>query len=151
MKNALLLFFLLSSHIDLLSQSDSTFIMDAIPPSDIVDDEVYTMAEVMPQFPDGSQAMQDFVHQNFVYPQSCIENSIQGKIFVDFIVEKDGKTTGHQVVKPIPGGRALSEEAIRTCKLLEGFSPGLENGQPVRVRMTVPIDCVLSNQRKKKK
>ncbi len=152
MKSGLILFIIHTFCFQSIAQSDSIQTMiEPPPPSEIVDDEIYSMAESMPVYPGGNQAMQDFIMRNFVYPPSCLENSIQGKVYVDFVVEKDGSTTGHKVVKPIPGGQAISDEALRVCKLLEGFTPGMDNGHLVKVRLTVPITCELSNQRKKKK
>ncbi len=152
MKNRLVLIIILSFHLCAFAQTDSIqTINESAPAMEIVDDEIYSMAENMPVYPGGNQAMQDFIARNFVYPPSCLENSIQGKVYVDFVVEKDGSTSGHNVVKPIPGGQAISTEALRVCKLLEGFAPGMDNGHLVRVRLAVPINCELSNQRKKKK
>lgn len=113
--------------------------------------EVFSVAEKMPTYPGGEEAMQQFIARNFVYPQSCIENSIQGTVYVDFVVELNGSTTGHKVVRAISSGQALSTEALRVCKLLEGFSPAMDEGKPVRVRMTVPVKCELTKERKKKK
>lgn len=148
MKNGLVLIFFMALVVQCSAQTDSLHIHAEAP---VADDDIYSMAESMPVYPGGNQAMQDFIMANFSYPQSCLENSIQGKVYVDFVVERDGTTSAHKVVRPIPGGQAISEEAIRVCKLLEGFEPGKDSGHLVRVRLTVPITCELSNQRKRKK
>ena len=100
-------------------------------------DKVLEKAEVMPQFPGGDQAMMDFVAKNVQYPKEAMEKGISGRVFVSFIVEKDGSISETEIVKGIGGG--CDEEAVRVVKAMPKWKPGKEKGKPVRVSYMMPI------------
>lgn len=79
----------------------------------------------------------DCIAQEMQYPQTAKENGIEGKVVVKFVVEKDGSVGDVKVVRSIHPD--LDAEAVRVCKALTGFSPGMQNGQAVRVWYTLPI------------
>ena len=76
-----------------------------------------------------------------IYPQICLENEFQGRVFVQFIVEKNGKISNVKILRQPEGdlGEVLGKEAIRVVKSMKDFPPGTLNGQPKRVVMTLPI------------
>lgn len=100
-------------------------------------DEIYDVAEVQPEFPGGTTAMLQWIQQNMRYPQSALDEGIQGRVFVQFIVEKDGSLTDIKVLRSID--TALSNEALRLVRAMPKWTPAKINGQPVRFRFTMPI------------
>jgi protein TonB len=91
----------------------------------------------MPEFPGGEQAMFDFVANNVVYPQEARDKEIEGRVFVRFIIEKDGSVSDVKVAKGIGGG--CDEEAVRVVKAMPKWKPGKQDGKPVRVNFTMPF------------
>ena len=83
------------------------------------------------------KAFYDFVSSKFSYPRQARELRIEGKVFVQFVIEKDGTITDIVVVKGIGGG--CNEEAIRVVEMAPAWIPGKQRGKPVRVRMVLPI------------
>jgi periplasmic protein TonB len=77
------------------------------------------------------------------YPEMEKENNIQGTVFVSFVVEKDGQVTNAEVIRGVPGGTNLSEEAIKVIKALKNFIPAKQNGKAVRFKMSVPVKFTL--------
>jgi TonB family protein len=98
---------------------------------------VYQIVEEMPQYPGGEQAMMDFVSKNVVYPQEAQEKGISGRVFVSFIVEKDGSVNEVKVMRGIGGG--CDEESVRVIKAMPKWKPGKMKGKPVRVSYMMPI------------
>ncbi|MEO9482963.1 MAG: energy transducer TonB [Ekhidna sp.] len=92
---------------------------------------------ISPQFPAGIKAMTEFIGKNIQHPAGCAE----GKVFVQFVVEKDGSLTDLKVVKGI--GAGCDEEALRVMKLVPKFLPGKQGDVRVRVQMVVPINFIL--------
>ena len=98
---------------------------------------VYDVVEVMPQFPGGQTAMLKYIMENIKYPKQIMEEGIQGRVTVRFIVEKDGSISD---VKPILSVHPLlNKEAVRVVKSMPKWSPGKHNGKPVRVRFNLPV------------
>ena len=98
---------------------------------------VYQIVEEMPMFPGGEQAMLDYVSKNVVYPEEAINKGIAGRVFVSFIVEKDGSVNEVEVMRGIGGG--CDEEAVRVVKSMPKWKPGKMKGKPVRVSYMMPI------------
>ena len=98
---------------------------------------IYQIVEEMPQFPGGEQAMLDYVSKNIVYPQEAMEKGIAGRVFVSFVVEKDGSVNEVKVVRGIGGG--CDEESVRVIKAMPKWKPGKMKGEPVRVSYMMPI------------
>ena len=98
---------------------------------------VYQIVEEMPMFPGGEQAMLDYVSKNVVYPKEAQEKGISGRVFVGFIVEKDGSVSEVKVLRGIGGG--CDEESIRVVKAMPKWKPGKQDGKPVRVSYQLPI------------
>ncbi len=100
-------------------------------------DGVYQIVDEMPQYPGGEAAMMDYVAQNVVYPKEAQEKGISGRVFVGFIVEKDGSVSEVKVLRGIGGG--CDEESIRVVKAMPKWKPGKQEGKPVRVSYLMPI------------
>ena len=102
---------------------------------------VYQIVEEMPKFPGGEDALMDYVSKNVVYPKEAQEKGISGRVFVGFIVEKDGSVSDVKVLRGIGGG--CDEEAVRVISGLPKWRPGKQEGKPVRVSYQMPINFKL--------
>ncbi|MFD1629150.1 energy transducer TonB [Pseudopedobacter beijingensis] len=107
--------------------------------------EIFTNVENFPEFPGGIEAFYKFLNKTLVYPPMSKENNIQGRVTVNFVVEKDGSLTDIKVLRGVPGGDDLGQEAIRVLKRSPKWKPGLQNGRPVRVSYSVPVMFALQN------
>lgn len=103
------------------------------PPGDVV----FTVVEKMPEFPGGMSALMKFIGDHITYPKQAKQAGIQGKVFIRFIVEKDGSVSNVKVLRGIGGG--CDEEAMRVVKMLPKWKAGEQNGQKVRVSFNIPI------------
>lgn len=101
------------------------------------DGEVFILVEEAPSFPGGMDAFYRYVGENIGYPKSAREEGITGRVYVQFIVEKDGSLSDIKTVKGIGGG--CDEEAVRVIANAPEFIPGKQRGKAVRVRMVLPI------------
>lgn len=100
-------------------------------------DMVFDVVEVMPQFPGGQIAMLQYLMKNIKYPEQAVKEGIQGRVTVRFIVEKDGSISD---VKPVLSVYPLlNKEAVRVVKSMPKWTPGKQNGKPVRVRFNLPV------------
>lgn len=99
--------------------------------------EVNTI-EIMPQFPGGEAAWAKFLQKNLRYPGQAQENNISGKVWVSFVIEKDGHLSDINVIRGV--GYGLDDEAVRVLKLAPAWKPGIQNGQAVRVRYNLPFN-----------
>ena len=98
---------------------------------------VFDVVEVMPQYPGGQIAMMKYIMENIKYPEQAMKEGIQGRVTVRFIVEKDGSISN---VKPVLSVHPLlDKEAVRVVESMPKWSPGKQNGKPVRVRFNVPV------------
>ena len=102
-----------------------------------VKEEIFRSVEQMPQFPGGDAALMKFLQSHINYPPMAAENNVQGKVILQFVVEKDGKVGEVKVARSVD--KDLDREAIRVVKTLPRFTPGRQNGQPVRVWYTLPV------------
>ena len=109
-------------------------------------DTVYQIVEEMPQFPGGENALMEYVSKNVVYPEEAKEKEIQGRVFISFVVEKDGSIGEVKVLRGIGGG--CDEEAVRVIKGMPKWKPGMQKGKPVRVSYQIPINFKLDNPQK---
>lgn len=95
------------------------------------------MAEIAPQFPGGLNAMGSFIKSNYRYPRDAQRANIEGKVFVQFVVNSDGSISNARVIRGIGGG--CDEEAMRLVQMMPKWTPGRQNGQVVAAYHTVPI------------
>jgi protein TonB len=99
--------------------------------------------EVMPEPFGGATAWSKFLQKNIHYPNQASEVGAQGKVWLSFIIEKDGHLSNIVVEHGI--GHGLDEEALRVLKLAPAWKPGIQNGQAVRVKYTIPINFQISD------
>ncbi len=116
----------------------------AIEEEVIEDDQPFLVAETMPSFQGGDlNTFRNWVQQNVKFPQIALENGIQGRVVLTFVIEKDGRLTNIQVLQT--PDRSLSEEAIRVLSKSPKWSPGKQRNQVVRVKYTLPVDFRVQN------
>ena len=108
------------------------------------DMELITVVEVAPEFPGGFQALSEFMTANLNYPQEAKEAGIEGRVFVSFIVEKDGSLSSIQLLRGI--GYGCDEEAIAVVKKMPKWTPATQRGKPVRMRYQLPFVFKLENE-----
>ena len=98
---------------------------------------VYSNVEQMPSFPGGQGAMMQWISGNTRYPAIAAENGVQGRVVVQFVVEKDGTISDVHVINPVDP--SLDREALRVIRAMPRWIPGKRNGSAVRVKNTVPV------------
>jgi protein TonB len=101
----------------------------------------YVVVEQMPEFPGGESALRNYLSTSVKYPKIALENGIQGKVYISFVVDTNGGISNVKVTRGIDA--ALDKEAIRVIKAMPKWIPGKQNGQAVRVSFTLPINFVL--------
>jgi len=106
-------------------------------------DEIFTIVEQQPEPMGGYTAFYEYVSKNLKYPMLAQRHNIEGRVYVQFVVEKDGNLTDILIVKGIGGG--CDEEAKRIIEGAPKWSPGKQRGRPVRVKMILPIHFQLMN------
>ena len=115
-----------------------------VEPEPVVDDEVFLVAETMPSFMDGTiETFRAWVMQNVKFPQIALENNIQGRVVLSFVIDKDGRLTNVEVLQA--PDRSLAEEAVRVLNKSPKWSPGKQRNQTVRVKFTLPVDFRAQN------
>jgi protein TonB len=118
-----------------------TEVQDYVPVEEPEEEEeetqIFQVVETMPTFPGGDAARIKYLQNNLKYPTMARESGIQGKVFVTFVVEKDGSITDVKVLRGIGGG--CDEEAVRVIKNMPKWKPGKQRGKPVRVQFNMPI------------
>jgi len=104
---------------------------------EISEEPIFVIVESIPTFPGGMAKLMAYLHQNIKYPTQAKEVGIQGKVFVSFVIEKDGSVSDVLLLRGIGGG--CDEEAIRVISNMPNWIPGKQRNIPVRVRFTLPV------------
>lgn len=104
-------------------------------PADTTD--TYLMVEAEPEFPGGMEALMKYLSENIKYPEQAKKENIQGKVYMRFVVEKDGSIVDAEILRGIGGG--CDEEALRVVNAMPKWEPGKQKGTPVRVQYNLPI------------
>ena len=136
----------ITTDVDFAEFDESTEIVQqvVVKEEEIVEEEIFVTAETMPSFMGGDLGVfRNWVQKQLNYPPIAQENGIQGKVIIQFVVEKDGRLTNVQVLST--PDRSLSEEAVRVLQLSPRWSPGKQRNQPVRVKYTLPVDFRIQN------
>ena len=107
-------------------------------------DNVFDEVDEMPQFPGGMAGMMQYLSQNIRYPQDAREAGAQGRVIVSFVVEKDGSISNAKVAKPTYS--SLDDEALRVISGMPKWTPGKQNGEPVRVKYSFPVSFRLGSK-----
>lgn len=108
---------------------------------DETETQIFTVVENDPEFPGGMDALYKYLAQNIKYPQLARDNGITGKVYVTFVVEKDGSIANPKVLRDIGGG--CGQEAIRVVKSMPKWTPGKQRGKAVRVQFNLPVNFSL--------
>lgn len=106
----------------------------------------YSVVEQMPEFPGGEDSLRIFIRRTIKYPDLARESSVEGTVYINFIIEKDGSVSNPKILRGI--GSGCDEEAIRVIKLMPKWIPGKQYGKTVRVQYNLPIKFKLDDEKK---
>ncbi|MBK5285275.1 MAG: TonB family protein [Bacteroidia bacterium] len=115
-----------------------------LPPEPIVDGDegkIFTIVEEMPSFPGGESKLFEYLRNNIKYPPVARENGVVGRVYVTFVVGKDGKINDAKILRGI--GAGCDEEALRVVRSMPDWKVGKQNGRPVSVQYNLPINFTL--------
>ena len=111
----------------------------AVEEEEIEDDQPFLRVEAMPTFQGGDlNTFRNWVQKNVKFPQIALENGIQGRVVLSFVIERNGKLTNIQVLQT--PDRSLSEEASRVLAKSPVWAPGKQRNKAVRVKYTLPVE-----------
>ena len=128
---------------DNANKAQETFVkVEVKEEEEVVEEEVFLVVEDDPEFPGGLSALSQYLASNIKYPQLAKENNITGKVFVSFVVEKDGSVGQVKILRDIGGG--CGAEAVRVVKSMPKWKPGKQRGKPVRTQFNLPVDFSLN-------
>ena len=136
----------ITTEVDFAEFDDNTDFVQTVEVKEEVveEDQPFLIAETMPSFQGGDlNTFRAWVQQNVRFPQIALENGIQGRVVLSFVIEKDGRLTNIQVLQT--PDRSLSEEAIRVLSKSPKWGPGKQRNQAVRVKYTLPVDFRVQN------
>lgn len=106
-------------------------------------DEIFNVVEQMPEYPGGMEELMKFLQRNVKYPKEAQEQGKQGRVVVQFVVNKDGSITDAKIVKSVDP--QLDAEALRVVNAMPNWTPGKQRGKEVRTYFTIPVTFRLSN------
>lgn len=124
------------------NQNDRIVVMPS--PDEVRDPEIFIFVEEMPMFPgcktkaETDAAIKRFIASNIQYPEDARTNNVQGKVFISFVISKEGKVTMVRIIRGV--SEELDQEALRVVQLLPDFSPGRQGTEFVRVGYNIPIN-----------
>ena len=98
---------------------------------------IHQVCEEMPEFPGGMQECMKWLGKNIKYPTTAQEKGIQGRVIMQFVVERDGSITEPKVVRGVDPD--LDKEALRVISIMPNWKPGKHKGEAVRVKYTLPV------------
>ena len=102
---------------------------------------IFTVVEIDPEFPGGMEAMYKFFQDNIRYPKEAKRKNISGKVYITFVVEKDGSISNPRILRDIGGG--CGAEAIRVATMMPKWTPGQQRHRSVRVQFNLPVNFEL--------
>lgn len=105
--------------------------------SELTAKDTFDLVDQMPEFPGGQEAMMRFLSSKLNYPAKARENNIQGRVILQFVINKEGFLSDTEVLKSV--NEDLENEAIRVVEMMPNWIPGKQDGVPVAVRFTLPI------------
>ena len=106
------------------------------------DDRIFDVVEENAQFPGGDEACMKWLQEHIKYPQICIEQNVQGRVYVGFVVNRDGSIVDVKIIKSPDNN--LSKEAERVVKLMPKWKPAKQGNKTVRSRFNLPVNFRLS-------
>lgn len=129
------------------TEADDETVIDVLPVIETVEEEeveekiYFNIIEEPAEFPGGDKALYNFISKNVSYPVIAQENGIQGKVYVKFVVNEQGKVSNGEVLRGVDS--SLDKEALRVIKSLPNFKPGKQRGKPVKVFYNAVINFQL--------
>lgn len=105
--------------------------------------EIFQVVEEQPMFPGGMEEMMKYLQKNIKYPKEAMDQGKEGRVIVQFVVNKDGSIVNDSVVRSVDP--LLDAEALRVVRSMPNWTPGKQKGKPVRVRFTLPVSFKLNN------
>ena len=136
----------ITTEVDFVDFDEETEVIQQVEvqEEEIVEDQPFLVAETMPSFQGGDlNTFRNWVQQNVKFPTIALENGIQGRVVLSFVIEKDGRLTNIQVLQT--PDRSLSEEAVRVLNKSPKWTPGKQRNQVVGVKYTLPVDFRVAN------
>ena len=109
-------------------------------------DQIYNTVDQMPQFPGGEAEMVKYLYQNIKYPENAIKNNVQGRVVVQFVIDKTGQVGDVKVVRSVD--EEVDAEAVRVIKSMPKFEPGRQDGKEVAVWYTLPVSFFIRGDAK---
>ena len=122
-----------------IKSNETTTEQKAIP-ARVDSGEIFMVVEELPEFPGGRKNLLNYLAKNITYPEEALKAKIEGRVFVNFIVEKDGSISNVKVLRGI--GHGCDKESVRVVENMPRWKPGKQKGQPVRVSFNLPIKFV---------
>ena len=113
-----------------------------------IKDGVYLEVEEMPEYPGGETALMNDLIGAIKYPDEAKKNGIQGKVFVSFVIDEQGKVTNAKIERGVEA--SLDKESLRVVNGLKTWKPGKQKGKAVKVAYTIPINYALDGKPDKK-
>lgn len=101
------------------------------------DEKIYEIVEIMPEFIGGVDSLMSYLSTNIVYPKKALKAGIEGRVFVQFIVEKDGEISLAKVLRGVDS--VMDNEALRVISSMPNWFPGKHNGKEVRTKFVIPV------------
>jgi len=111
-------------------------------------EHIYTFVDQDAEFPGGFEAMMQYMVQNFTYPKDASEKGVQGTVYVQFVIEKDGRVSNVKISKGL--SQSVDEEAIRLIRSMPHWKPALLNEKPIASYYQIPLKLELQGRRKRK-
>lgn len=112
------------------------------PEAEVAEEVIFTVVEESATYPGGMEKMYEYIGSNLKYPQQARETGTQGRVYVTFVVEKDGSLTDVKVLRDI--GSGCGEEAVRVVKSMPKWKPAKQRGKTVRMQFNLPIAFTLA-------
>ena len=145
----LLVLLLLMSGFVFVQSCQSKKTEEAVEVSEIIEpqehvvhsDTIYNVVEELPVFPGGTEALMQFIAENIQYPELAKIKNIEGRVFVNFVIEADGKVSNAKILRGI--GHGCDEEALRVISSMPDWQAGKQGGQAVRTSFNIPIRFAL--------
>ena len=120
---------------EMIEKKGTNIVAFGAPEGNNQSSKVYDVPETMPEFPGGTQALMEYIRNNIKWPDE--ESSVQGRVIVSFVVEKDGSVSNAKVVKSVHP--AFDAEALRVVNGMPKWIPGKQNGEPVNTKYVMPV------------
>jgi protein TonB len=113
------------------------------------EEPLFVVVEDMPEFPGGQEGLQNYMQEHVVYPEIAKKDKIQGTVFINFTIAKDGNVKDAQVLRGVHP--ELDKEALRVINEMPKWKPGMQKGKPVNVSYNLPVRFFISGRKVKNK